>query len=134
MPYDELTLRYFESAACAGVLAGPHAYHGEAGSRALGTWVRFDVQIDPTSASGTIRAARFLAFACPHVIAVSAWLAEQAVGRACEARLPESVHALRARFAVPIEKLGRLLIVEDAWRAAAHAAAAGERHETPQPH
>ena len=36
-------------------------------------------------------------------------------GRAC----PQNVQALRDRFAVPVEKLGRLLIVEDAWLAAA---------------
>ncbi len=59
-----------------------------------------------------------MAFACPHVIAVSAWLAEQAVGRPVQPRLPESVQALRERFAVPVEKMGRLLIIEDAWLAA----------------
>jgi hypothetical protein len=28
------------------------------------------------------------------------------------------VHVLRDRFAVPVEKMGRLLIIEDAWLAA----------------
>ena len=51
--------------------------------------------------------------------AEDAWqLAHQAVGGPAEPVLPESVHALRERFDVPIEKLGRLLIVEDAWIAA----------------
>jgi hypothetical protein len=40
------------------------------------------------------------------------------VGRPLNPSLPENVQALRERFAVPIEKLGRLLIVEDAWKAA----------------
>jgi hypothetical protein len=70
---------------------------------------------------GFIRAARFLAFACPHTIAVAAWVSEHAVG-ALEPRLPEEVPALSDRFAVPIEKRGRLLIVEDAWLAAVNAA------------
>ena len=39
-----------------------------------------------------VQAVRFLAFACPHVIAVSAWVAEQAVGRAARAQLPDGVH------------------------------------------
>jgi hypothetical protein len=50
-------------------------------------------------------------------------VAEQAPGRAvAAAHLPESVQALQARFEVPVEKLGRLLVVEDAWIAALRAA------------
>jgi len=70
----------------------------------------------------TLQAARFLAFGCPHTIAVAAWLAEQAPGQPLRLALPESVHALSARFAVPTPKLGRLLIVEDAWIAAVRGA------------
>jgi NifU-like protein involved in Fe-S cluster formation len=112
--YSELTLRYFETAAGAGVLCGPGAFRGAAGSRRQGTWVQFDVQ----SSSGIIQAARFLAFGCPHTIAVSAWVVEHAIGRPVRAALPESVQDLSGRFAVPIEKRGRLLIIEDAWVAA----------------
>jgi len=116
--YNDLTRRYFESAAGAGVLAAPGALRGAAGSRAQGTWVQFDVLVDTNSRNGAIQAVRFLAFACPHVIAVSAWVAEQAVGQAARAELPDGVQSLRERFGVPVEKLGRLLIVEDAWIAA----------------
>ena len=85
MKYNDLTRRYFESAAGAGVLAAPGALRGAAGSRAQGTWVQFDVLVDTNSRNGAIQAVRFLAFACPHVIAVSAWVAEQAVGQAARA-------------------------------------------------
>jgi NifU-like N terminal domain len=112
--YSELTLRYFETAAGAGVLGGPGTFRGAAGSRTQGTWVQFDVQ----PGSGSIQAARFLAFGCPHTIAVSAWVVEQAIGRPVRAELPESVQELSGRFAVPIEKRGRLLVIEDAWVAA----------------
>jgi NifU-like protein involved in Fe-S cluster formation len=112
--YNELTLRYFESAAAAGVLDGPGTHRGTAGSRAQGTWVQFDVRVD----SGIIQEARFLAFACPHTIAVSAWVAEHAVGGGARDGLPEAVQNLSERFAVPVDKRGRLLIVEDAWIAA----------------
>jgi NifU-like protein involved in Fe-S cluster formation len=115
MNYNELTRRYFESAANAGELTGPGVFRGAAGSHAQGTWVQFDLQIK----AGTVSAARFLAFACPHTIAASAWLAEQAVGRPINPQLPESVKALRDRFAMPVEKMGRLLIIEDAWLTAA---------------
>jgi hypothetical protein len=122
MKYNELTRRYFDSAAGAGVLAGPDTFRGSAGNRAQGTWVQFDVQVDTTRGLGAIRGVRFLAFGCPHVIAVAAWLAEQAPGRDLVARLPESLPSLRERFGVPIEKLGRLLTVEDAWICAVRAA------------
>jgi NifU-like protein involved in Fe-S cluster formation len=116
--YNEATLRYFETAPGVGVLGGPGTFRGAAGSRAHGTWVQFDLQLN----SGVIQAARFLAFGCPHTIAVSAWVAEQAAGQEVRTALPETVQQLSERFAVPVEKRGRLLIVEDAWIAAARAA------------
>lgn len=124
MKYSELTLRYFESAPGVGVLEGPGTWRGAAGSRAQGTWVQFDIQ----AAAGMVRAARFLAFGCPHTIALTAWVAEQAVqqrqavGPGARAVLPEPVLALSERFSVPIEKRGRVLIIEDAWVAALSAA------------
>ena len=114
MKYSQLTLHLFETAAHAGVLTGPDVYRGAAGSRAQGTWVQFDLQVS----GGIIQAARFLAFGCPHTIAVSAWVAEQGVGPVSTAALPCSVQELSDRFAVPVEKRGRLLIIEDAWVAA----------------
>jgi hypothetical protein len=116
--YSELTLRYFETAAAAGVLAGPGTFRGAAGSRGHGTWVQFDLQVS----GGIIQAARFLAFGCPHTIAVAAWIAEQAGGPLGRALLPEPVAELSERFAVPLEKRGRLLIIEDAWLAAVNGA------------
>jgi NifU-like protein involved in Fe-S cluster formation len=113
--YSELTLHYFETAPQAGVLAGPDVYRGAAGSRMQGTWVQFDLQVS----GGIIQSARFLAFGCPHTIAVSAWVAEQAGGSVIRAALPEAVPHLSERFAVPPHKRGRLLIIEDAWAAAA---------------
>lgn len=114
MNYSALTLHYFETAVGAGVLTGPGTLRGASGSRAQGTWVQFDVQVG----AGIVQAARFLAFACPHTIAVSAWVVERAPGREVRAALPESVQELSERFAVPVEKRGRLLIIEDAWLAA----------------
>jgi NifU-like protein involved in Fe-S cluster formation len=118
MNYSELTRRYFESAAAAGELHGPDVFRGAAGDRERGTWVQFDLQIG----QGGVQAARFLAFACPHSIAICAWLAETAVGKPLQRNLPESAQEMRCRFEVPVEKMGRLLIIEDAWSAAALAA------------
>lgn len=120
MRYSELTLRYFDAAPGAGVLGGAHAFRGAAGSRARGTWVQFDLEVS----SGIIQAARFQAFGCPHTIAVAAWVVERAIGGGVRSALPETVEDLSYRFAVPVEKRGRLLIIEDAWAAAAAAAGA----------
>jgi NifU-like protein involved in Fe-S cluster formation len=114
MNYSESTRRYFEQPVNAGILSGPGVFRGSAGDREKGTWVQFDLQVQ----SGTLQAVRFLAFACPHTIAVAAWLAENSVGAAVKAAMIESVQTLRERFAVPVDKLGRLIIVEDAWLAA----------------
>jgi cysteine desulfurase len=117
--YNDLTWRHFSGAAYAGVLAGAGVHRGAAGSPETGTWVQFDLQIGRTGAP-TVQDARFQAYGCPHVIAVADWLAQNAVGREIVPLrgLPESVAALRERFDMPVEKLGRLLLVEDAWRAA----------------
>jgi hypothetical protein len=76
------------------------------------------VQFDLSVSAGVVREARFRAFGCPHTIAVSAWLAAHAPGFAARASLPEGLAQLSARFALPAEKRGRLLIIEDAWLAA----------------
>jgi len=113
MNYNEVTLEYFENTPAAGVLLGPGTLRGAAGDRAHGAWVQFDLRVD----AGIVQAARFLAFGCPHTIAVAAWVAEHAPGGELRPALPESVARLSERFAVPVEKRGRLLIIEDAWLA-----------------
>jgi len=146
MNYNELTWRYFVADERVGTLRGATVTRGSAGSRAQGTWVQFDLEWEEASegdgegdgaaeragdgaggervGSGRarlrVRDGRFLAFGCPHTIAVAAWLVEQAVVAQHEVGtgLPEGVPLLARRFDVPTEKLGRLLLVEDAWVAA----------------
>ena len=123
MTYNELTRRHFEHPARLGTLAGPDCYRGAAGSRSAGTWVQFDVCLARSGAERQVREVRFLAFGCPHVIAAAGLVAEEAQGGAAEPGLLQSVHALRERLDAPVEKLGRLFVVEDAWVAALRAAA-----------
>jgi NifU-like protein involved in Fe-S cluster formation len=118
MNYSNLTWQRFDNPACNGVLAGAAVCRGAAGSRAQGIWVQFDVRVGARDQRPVVEAARFLAYACPHVIAIADWVAERALGGPADPVLPETVHALRERFEVPIEKLGRILLVEDAWIAA----------------
>jgi hypothetical protein len=116
--YNDFTRRYFDSPTHVGELSGAGVFRGAAGHREQGTWVQFDLQ----TRAGTLVTARFVAFGCPHTIAIASWLASQAAGKTLERALPESIPALRGRFALPVEKMGRLLIIEDAWLAAAAAA------------
>jgi NifU-like protein involved in Fe-S cluster formation len=111
MKYSDLTWRYFEIAPRAGVLEGPGTFRGTAGSRSQGTWVQFDIQ----APRGAVEEARFLVFGCPHTIAVAAWITEQAIGRPIGSALRESAARWSERFEVPVEKRGRLLVIEDAW-------------------
>jgi len=86
---------------------------GEAGGLVQEAWVRFHLLI----AHGTVKDARFQAYGCPHTLAVSAWLTGQLPGRRLsEVLVDEPAHWARV-LSVPIEKLGRLLVVEDALRA-----------------
>jgi hypothetical protein len=121
--YNELTRRHFQHPARLGTLAGPDCDRGAAGSRSAGTWVQFDVRLGRTGEGPRVLEARFLAFGCPHVIAAAGLVAEQGEGRPPEPRLLQSIHCLRERLDAPVEKLGRLFVVEDAWIAALRGAA-----------
>jgi cysteine desulfurase len=121
---DPLTWRYFRAqprpprfpgrAAPAGVR------QGRAGRRAEGTEVLFELELSDSGDGNDrfVRSARFSAYGCPHTLAVTAWLCEVLEGARIDAGLPGAPADWAARFDVPTEKLGRLLIVEDALRAA----------------
>jgi hypothetical protein len=92
---------------------GAGVLRGEAGSTGADTWVRFHLRIT----DGTVRDARFQAYGCPHTLAVAAWLTRQLPGRALFGlSLGDPAEWARA-LDVPTEKLGRLLVVEDALHA-----------------
>jgi len=65
-----------------------------------------------------VKSARFSAYGCPHTLAVTAWLCETLEGAPLEGVAPGTPADWAEKFAVPAEKLGRLLVVEDALRAA----------------
>lgn len=92
----------------------PDVRHGRAGRQADGTQVFFELRI----AGGTVKSARFSAYGCPHTVAVAGWLCEVFEGSRLDAVIPGTPTDWAQKFEVPAEKLGRLLIVEDALRAA----------------
>jgi cysteine desulfurase len=93
--------------------AGAAIVGGEAGGRGQETWVRFHLLVT----GDTVKEARFQAFACPHTTEVAAWLCSELRGRTREKLIPGTPGGWAQARGIPAEKLGRLLVVEDALRA-----------------
>jgi len=87
---------------------------GEAGREALGTRVRFTVRI----AGQRLLEVRYRAYGCPHTLATCEWLARSLEGRPLDALDVGDPIEWARRLDVPAAKLGRLLVIEDALRAA----------------
>jgi NifU-like protein involved in Fe-S cluster formation len=73
-------------------------------------WIRFQVQV----LDGTIRAARFNVYGCPYTVAAADWAAEWLEGRPSEALTKLGMRERHQALGVPVEKLGNLLVLEDA--------------------
>ena len=109
-----LTRRYFRAPARvpqfpAGALPSD-VRQGRAGRVPDGTQVLFELKI----ADGIVKSARFSAYGCPHTVAVVSWVCEVLEGSRPDAGLLGTPADWARKFDVPAEKLGRLLIVEDA--------------------
>jgi NifU-like protein involved in Fe-S cluster formation len=83
---------------------------GEAEDRTLHVWVRFELQV----MGDTIQAVGYHAYGCPHTVAAASLVAERFTGRRTEFSGDFGVQELAASLDVPVEKLGKLLRVEDA--------------------
>lgn len=114
MNYSAATRRHFYEPSNAGGMAGVAAdrVRGEAGSAETGTWVVFWARIE----GQRVVAMSFQALACPHVIAACSRTTELLAGKALAAARAFDPKLLMAELQVPPDKLGRLLIVEDALR------------------
>jgi len=83
---------------------------GEAGGPGREAWVRFRLRVD----KGVVKSALFKAYGCPHTLAIAAWITERVRGRGRADLAPGTPAEWAEALAVPVEKLGRLLVVEDA--------------------
>lgn len=121
-PLGPLVRRLFSELPRAGVLApdalppGQRLLRGEAGREADGARVVFHIA---ASVDGRVTDVRFLAYGCPHTLAAAAWIASQLPGRSLANLIPDTPAEWAQALAVPVEKLGRLLTIEDALRALA---------------
>ena len=111
----------FASPSHAGALpAGPGArLLGEAEALERRAWVHIEVRVQ----DGVIADGRFLAWGCPHVIAACDLAVERLLGGAPSAAADLRARTLADALEVPAARLGALLVVEDALRALAAAAA-----------
>ncbi len=103
-------LRMLSPASEPGHSADPAEVVGEAGGPGQEVWVRFRLSVR----DGSVKGALFKAYGCPHTLAVAAWVAERLRGRSRADLAPGTPAEWAETLAVPVEKLGRLLVVEDA--------------------
>ncbi|HVC30211.1 MAG TPA: aminotransferase class V-fold PLP-dependent enzyme [Steroidobacteraceae bacterium] len=83
---------------------------GEAGGPGQEVWVRFRLAVQ----DGIVKSALVKAYGCPHTLDSAAWVAERLRGRGRADLAPGTPAEWAEALAVPVEKLGRLLVVEDA--------------------
>ncbi len=83
---------------------------GEAGGPGQEVWIRFRLQVNEARVQG----ASYRVYGCPHTLAVAAWLAERLPGRSGADLIPGAPAEWADALDVPVEKLGRLLVLEDA--------------------
>ena len=86
---------------------------GRAGQRSLGTEAIFHIAV---SQAGVVTAARVSIYGCPDTVRTAALLVEQLPGRNLENLLPGAPTDWLENLQIPREKLGRLLVLEDALR------------------
>lgn len=91
----------------------PGLVTGEAEDRTLNVWVRVQVQVVGT----VIRSVRYRVFGCPHMLAAAGWVAEALQGRESHTMQELDMHKMREILDAPVEKLGKLLVLEDALQA-----------------
>ena len=102
-----------------GAPAGSGWFGGTAGTIREGARIRCYVRLDTDR---RIEAVEFRAVTCPQVWAVLEWLQGSCIGRTAESPVDGGPRDWAQQFVLPVEKLGRLLRVEDALRAAISAA------------
>jgi len=108
-PYSSLVRAYFARPEHGGKLA--------AGTTALVAAQGVRIELAATCDGGRLQALRFRAWGCPHVIAAAEAFCREFEGAPVAALEGFSAGAIMDKLAVPVEKTGRILVLEDAVRA-----------------
>lgn len=107
-PYNGVVRRHFAAPRYAG------AVDGGAEARVDDQGVR--IRLTAAHAGGRIEALRFQAWGCPHLLAACDAFCGKFEGQSCAELLEFSAADLMQSLAVPVEKTGRILVLEDAVR------------------
>jgi hypothetical protein len=83
---------------------------GEAGEASLGTSLRFALHLE----AGVVKDARVQVYGCPHTVAACNEVARRLKGQVPGEFAVGTPEEWRVAVCAPIEKLGRMLIIEDA--------------------
>ena len=75
------------------------------------------IVLSAVTEDGVLKSMRFEAWGCPHVIAAAQESCTRAEGNPAAELLDFSVADLMQSLSVPVEKTGRILVIEDAVRA-----------------
>jgi NifU-like protein involved in Fe-S cluster formation len=112
MDYSSEVRRRFLAPARAGDISqdAGDVVEGAAEDRSLNVWFRFQAQLQDRR----IARVRFRAYGCPHAVAAADAVAEMLEGEPVDAMSDLDLDAIAARLAVPREKFGKLLRIEDA--------------------
>jgi NifU-like protein involved in Fe-S cluster formation len=113
--YSERVLELFRALPGAGTLreAPGSVATGESMALDRGAWVRFEARVS----AGRIVECRFRAWGCPHLLAAAALAAGRLAGAEGHPAPRCAAADLARELDAPAEKMGRLLVVEDAARA-----------------
>jgi NifU-like protein involved in Fe-S cluster formation len=107
-PYSPVVRDYFSKAPHAGDLADAVTVEiAEQGVR---------LRLAATEEDGRIRALRFRAWGCPHVIAACECFCVEYEGRPVQSFSGFQASDIMRILSVPVEKTGRILVLEDAVR------------------
>lgn len=106
--YNDLLRQRFASLQWSGLQAGPDRLQGSA--QVTDNTVTFEASF----AEGRIEALRFVASACPHTLAAADFLCEYFTGKAVDELNRPALSKMLSGFAIPAEKTGRILMLEDA--------------------
>ena len=93
---------------------GPLA-SGGAGDVEQGARVEFDFDVD----HGRVSGGQFRAYGCPHLVAAASWVVEHLVGATQPDLAAWDWRGVATALDVPPAKYGRLLVIQNAVRAAA---------------
>ena len=111
-PYSETVREYFRSSDHAGDLGReyPQMLESTVAESRQGARIVLAAGIE----DGIVREMRFRVWGCPHLIAATAWLCAQLESGPVAAMKDFPLQEIMRQLSVPVEKTGRILLLEDA--------------------